>query len=385
MKKNIDSELKKGLILITFGISLYMLLEHIGFIFLIGKSILTIFSPFLLGIVIAFVLNVPMNLIEKRLEKNKKLTIKNKKIKRGISLIISVLMVILILFFVIALIIPDLGKTISSFVNQLPTMISDIEEKIKEVAVDHPNIGEWTAKIDLNPEGIKMQLEAWMKEFGSGILTTSLNLVVSFISGVTNLLIATIFAFYILAEKEKLASQFKIVLNAFIKEKHVRRFFEIMELANKTFSKFISGQCLDACVLGVLCFLGMTIFRFPYALSISVLVAFTALIPVFGAFIAMVIGALLISMTSFTNAFWFVVFFLCLQQIEGNLVYPRVVGNSVGLPAIWTMMAVTIGGSCFGIPGMLVSVPLSSILYALVRDYVKKKNNFAKLKEVSDN
>lgn len=382
--KNIDKELKRGLILISFGIILFVLLQNISIGINIIKSILTIFSPFILGLIIAFILNVPMNMIEKKLKQNKKLKIKNPKIRRAVSLIIAVIAVLFIIFFVVALIIPDLGKTISSFLNQIPEMIGEIEKMIHNLAESYPSLANWANKIDLNPDDIKNQLETWMKTASSGILTTSLNFVFSFISKMANFMIALIFAFYVLAEKDELASQFKVVLASFIKEKYVRSFFRITELANKTFSKFISGQCLDACILGTLCFIGMILFKFPYALSISVLVALTALIPVFGAFIAMIIGSLLISVISFQSAFWFIVFFLILQQIEGNLIYPKVVGNSVGLPAIWTMMAVTVGGSCFGILGMLISVPLSSILYALLKEYVKKQNSFAKLKEISN-
>lgn len=383
MKNKIEKDLKNGFILITFGIVLYILLNNISVVLNILKGVLVLFSPFLLGLVIAFVLNVPMSMIERKLDKSKKWKIKNPKLKRGISLSISVITVLLLIVFVVALIIPDLGKTVTSFLNQIPNVIAEVEKKTESISENHPLIQEWTDKIDLNPEGIKTQLESFLKSSGSGILTTSIGFIFSFISGMANFLIALIFAFYVLAEKEKLASQFKIVLKAFIKEKYVKEIFKITELMNKTFSKFISVQCLEACILGTLCFLGMLLFRFPYALSISVLVALTALIPVFGAFIAMVIGALLISVTSFSSAFWFVIFFLVLQQIEGNLIYPKVVGTYVGLPAIWTMMAVTIGGSCFGVIGMLISVPLSSILYALAKDYIMKKNSFAKLKESS--
>ena len=381
MKNKIDQELKNGMILVAFGIVLYIVLSHFSIVLQILKQILSIFSPFLLGLIFAFILNVPMNMIEKRLDKKKKGKVLNHSLKRGISLSISVVTVLLIFIFVVALIIPDLGKTVTSFANQLPTVITETEKQIENLSQDYPKIKEWTDKIDLNPEGLKIQLEGFLKNIGSGLLTTSVSFVFSVISGVANLIIAIIFAFYVLAEKEKLAIQFRTVLKAFIKEKYVKRFFKVTELANKTFSKFISGQCLEACILGGMFFIGMILLHFPYALSISVLVSITALIPIFGAFIAMVIGALLISVTSFSSAFWFIIFFLFLQQIEGNLIYPKVVGNSVGLPAIWTMMAVTVGGSCFGILGMLVSVPISSILYALLKDYINRKNSFVKLKE----
>lgn len=381
MKNKMDHELKSGMILIAYGIMLYVLLTHLTFVWNIIKGFITIFSPFLLGLVFAFILNVPMNMFEKRLEKNKRWKIQNLKLRRGISISVSILSVLLIILFVALLIIPDLGKTVNSFLNQLPSVITEVQERVTSFAHDYPAIEEWTNKINLNPEGIKTSLESFLKSSGSGIITTSISFVVTFITKVANVVIALIFAFYVLAEKEKLSRQFKKVLKAFIKERQVQKFFKVMELANKTFSNFISGQCLEACILGLLCFIGMMIFQFPFALSISVLVAFTALIPVFGAFIAMIVGALFISVTSFQSAFWFIVFFLVLQQIEGNLIYPKVVGNSVGLPAIWTMMAVTVGGSLFGILGMLISVPISSILYALLKDYINKKNSFAKLKE----
>ncbi|MCI8574879.1 MAG: AI-2E family transporter, partial [Bacilli bacterium] len=328
MKNKIDTELKRGIILITFGVCLYILLKNIAIVFGFLKTILTIFMPFILGLIIAFILNVPMSLIEKQLSKNKKIKIKNANLKRGFSLTLSVIMVLLILIFVIALIIPDLGKTMTSFVEELPNLITNVENSLNELASNNQIVKNALGKIDLNPETIKVQMDLLLKNAGSGILTTSLSVVVSLISGVANFVIALIFAFYVLAEKEKLSSQFRIVLSSFIKEKYVRRFFQITSIANKTFSKFISGQCLEACILGLLCFIGMTIFQFPYALSISVLVALTALIPVFGAFIAMIIGTILISMTNFSMALWFIVFFLILQQIEGNLIYPKVVGNS---------------------------------------------------------
>lgn len=377
MKPKMNQELLNGLVLVAFGIGLYAVLSHLSLFLMIFIKILSIFSPFLIGLGIAFILNVPMNMIEKKLK------LKNQHFKRGISLTTAILAVLCILFFVVALIIPDLGKTITSFVNEIPNMITNLENEMEELATNYPAIEKWSSKIDLNPEKIKSQFESWLEVFGTGILTTSFNVVVSIISGLANFIIAFIFAIYVLAEKEKLSKQFKILLRAFMKEKYVQSFFKITALANRTFSKFISGQCLEACILGMLCFIGMQFFKFPYALSISVLVALTALIPVFGAFIAMIIGFILISITSFSSAIWFLIFFLILQQLEGNLIYPRVVGNSVGLPAIWTMMAVTIGGSCFGILGMLISVPLSSILYALLKEYIQKKNQQKLIKKIS--
>lgn len=369
-----DDNLKKGFILVAFGIILYMLFDHFDVVLNVLKSILAISFPFILGLIIAFILNVPVTMIEKRLDKNKKINLKSKKIRRPLSVTLSILSVVLILVFVVLLVIPDVGKTLSSFINNVPTMITDVEHQIENASTNYRGINEWFSKIDINPDSLKTQITNWVTVAGKGILSSSFNFMVGFISTIANFVIGFIFAIYILMEKEKLGAQFKHLLSSFISKKKIDRFFEIGELAHKTFSKFISGQCLEACILGFLFFIGMTILGFPYALSISALVTVTALIPIFGAFIAMFIGALLIAMTGLTDAFWFIIFFLILQQIEGNLIYPRVVGSSVGLPAIWTMMAVTVGGSCFGIWGMLISVPLSSVLYALLKDFVKKRN-----------
>lgn len=197
MKNKIDIELKRGLILITFGICLFIMLENISVVITLIKTILSIFAPFLLGLIIAFILNVPMSLIEKRLDKNKKIKIKNANLKRGFSLSLSILMVLLILFFVVALIIPDLGKTVTSFIEQVPTMIMNVEDSLKEISINHPTVKNWLEKIDLNPEMIKMQIESLLKTTGSGILTTSFTFVVSLISGIANFAIALIFAFYV--------------------------------------------------------------------------------------------------------------------------------------------------------------------------------------------
>ncbi len=372
MKEKLNNkELKNGLILVAFGILFYMLLSNLNVVLKMIKEVITLFSPFLIGLMIAFVLNVPMSMIEKWLEKRKK--IKRKGLRRMISLSLSILMVLAIILIVVALIIPDLGKTITSFVSHIPILIKDVEQSLQNLAKNNQTLQNWLQKIDFRPEAIQSQLEIWLKSAGTGILTNSLNFVFSLFSILSTGFIAFVFACYVLAEKEKLAMQFKMVLQSFLKENTVKNFFRVTALANTTFSKFISGQCLDALILGLLMFIGMVLFSFPYALSISVLISLTALIPVFGAFIAMFVGALLISSVSIEQAIYFIIYFLIIQQIEGNFIYPKVVGSSVGLPAIWTIMAVTIGGSCFGIFGMLISVPVSSILYALAKEWIKKR------------
>ena len=189
------------------------------------------------------------------------------------------------------------------------------------------------------------------------------------------MILALVFALYILGQKERLSEQLKRVITAYLPEEKADRMFYIGELSNRVFSNFVSGQLTEATLLGLLCFLGMTIFRMPYASMVAILVGFTALIPLFGAFIGTGIGAFLILMVSPIKAFWFIVFIIVLQQIEGNFIYPKVVGSSVGLPSIWVFSAITLGSRMFGVPGMLISVPLCSVLYCLFREAVRKRIN----------
>ena len=191
--------------------------------------------------------------------------------------------------------------------------------------------------------------------------------------GVSTFVIGLIFSFYVLLQKERLARQGRQVLYALFPESWADKALEVLRLSNRTFSSFLSGQCVEAVILGALFVAAMTIFRMPYALLVGVLIALTALIPVVGAFIGCVVGALLIAVTNPWQAVGFIVLFLILQQIEGNLIYPHVVGNSVGLPSIWVLAAVTLGGKLMGIAGMLFFIPLCSVLYALFRGYVKAR------------
>ena len=185
----------------------------------------------------------------------------------------------------------------------------------------------------------------------------NLGVATSVIGGITTTALGLIFSVYILAQKEKLGMQAKKIVYAYLPTKWVNRVLKVFHISNKTFSGFISGQCTEAVVFGCFCYLGMVLFRFPYALSISVLIGFLTLIPIVGAFLGTALGAILIMVTSPLRAVWFVVLIIVLQQIDGNLIYPRIVGNSVGLPGIWVMMAVTVGGSLMGILGMLVLCP----------------------------
>ena len=216
-----------------------------------------------------------------------------------------------------------------------------------------------------------------LQKYGQNLAGTLVNSTVIVATNVAHavitLILGIVFAINILAEKEKLKSQVKRVLYAYLPQKPTDKFVKVCNLTNHAFSNFIVGQCTEACILGTLCFIGMCIFRFPYALLISVLVAFMALIPIFGSFLSVSIGALLILVVSPIQAFWFVVFFIVLQQVEGNFIFPRVVGSKIGLPALWVLAAITIGGNVFGLVGMIVNIPICSVLYTILREDVKKR------------
>ena len=214
---------------------------------------------------------------------------------------------------------------------------------------------------------------AFFQNGAGNVLNSTMSAIGSIVSGVATFVIAFVFACYVLLQKEKLSVQVRKVMYAFLPEKKVEWCLEVCSLAAKSFSSFLTGQCVEALILGMMFFIAMSIFSMPYALLVGVLIAFTALIPIFGAFIGCIVGAFLILMVAPVKALIFVIMFLVLQQIEGNLIYPKVVGSSVGLPSIWVLAAVTIGGSLMGVVGMLIFIPITSVVYTLFRASVYKK------------
>ena len=227
--------------------------------------------------------------------------------------------------------------------------------------------------MEFNWDSIIQTAIDFLKNGAGSVLTSTFSVARTVINYLVNFFIGFVFACYILLQKEKLSRQIKKVLYAFLPEKAVQKTLDVASLSYRTFSNFVTGQCLEAVILGTMFFVVMSIFQFPYALLIGVVIAFTALIPIFGAFIGCVIGAFLILVVNPMKALMFIILFLVLQQIEGNLIYPHVVGGSVGLPSIWVLLAVTVGGSLMGVLGMLIFIPLFSVLYALFREFVYKR------------
>ena len=353
-------ENKKDMIkFIIFAVVLIFAFIHIKEIWNFLGFILKLIMPFILGIVIAFVLNILINLIEKKLLNKAKM---NEKSKRTISLLLSLAIVFTFIVVLLLLIIPQLKNTVELFVDNMPVY----EENVKELL----------DKFNIDPE-VVTEIEESVKNFGSvaidfiknnseHVLEVTLGVASNVISVVVNTVIAFVFAIYLLVQKEKLLSQLNKVLKAYLPLNKVSKIRDIARLSNRICANFVSGQCLEAVIIGILCFIGMLILGIPYAATISVLIGVTALIPVYGAFIGTIVGAFLIFMVSPIKALIFVAFIIILQQFEGNLIYPKVVGKSVGLPGIWVFVAVTIGASLAGIVGMLISVPVVSILYSIL-------------------
>lgn len=360
--------MKKILLLCFLVILMFVAIENIGALFVILGKFIDLIFPFILGGCIAFVFNVPLKKIEGALFKNKP----DFKGKRAISYILSLLIVLVVIGLATFVIVPELIDTIKQLTEQLPGFIKQIQNFFTDFTNKNPEIASFTKDIDLDYEGIYKKAISILTG-ASGVLSSTVGVVSSIVSGFATFFIAFAFSIYILFRKEELTRQFKKVLYATFSEKIVAKFINICELSNRTFSSFITGQCLEACILGLMFFVTMSIFGMPYAVLISVLIALTALIPIFGAFIGCAVGALLILMQSPKQALIFVIMFLVLQQIEGNLIYPHVVGGSVGLPSIWVLVAITIGGDLMGVAGMLIFIPLCSVLYSLFRDFINGK------------
>ena len=352
-----------------------LLFEWIGIAF-------RIILPFILGGGIAFILNIPMSFLEEKIFKNRHLKDKKiaQKLARPVCLVLTLAIVIGVVVLVMFVVIPELTNTVLSLGKTIQTFIPDAQRFLEELFTDNKNeeIQAWIENLNLNAGQLTDSIMSFFQNGAGNVLNSTMSAIGSIVSGVTTFVIAFVFSCYVLLQKEKLSVQVKKVIYAFFSDKRAEWMFEVGSLASKAFSSFFTGQCVEALILGCMFFIVMSILSMPYTLLISVLIAFTALIPIFGAFIGCFVGAFLILMVDPMQMLIFVVTFLILQQIEGNLIYPKVVGSSVGLPSIWVLAAVTIGGSLMGIVGMLIFIPIVSVVYTLFRasvyKHLQKKN-----------
>ena len=334
-----------------------------------------IILPFIMGGGIAFILNIPMSFLEEKLFQNKHLKDKKiaKKLARPVCLILTLAIVIGVVVLVMFVVIPELTRTFLSLGKTIQTFIPEAQRFLEDMFTDNKEIPAWLSNLNLDVGKLTDSIMSFFQNGAGNVLNSTMSAIGSIVSGMTTFVIAFVFSCYVLLQKEKLNMQVKKVLYAYFSEKRVEWMFEVGSLASKAFSSFFTGQCVEALILGGMFFIVMSILNMPYTLLVSVLIAFTALIPIFGAFIGCFVGAFLILMVDPMQMIAFVVTFLILQQIEGNLIYPKVVGSSVGLPSIWVLAAVTIGGSLMGIVGMLIFIPIVSVIYTLFRASVYKR------------
>lgn len=336
------------------------------------KTIGSMLSPFTAGAALAFVLNVPMRAFEKLLK-----GVKKDGLRRGLAILLTVLAVLVILAGVFWLLIPQLVATCESLIESFPTFYNEVVASLTLFLSNHPELQEmlyeYTDFASIDWTAILEKIISFLSGSMSSIADYAVSAVVSFSTGIFNAILSIAFCLYALARKEILARQGRRILYSFLPEKFCDETIRILRMSNATFSRFISGQCLEALILGALFAITMPIFGMPYVVLISVIISVTALVPIVGAFVGCAIGAFFIMTQDFMMAVWFVVLFLVLQQIEGNLIYPKVVGSSIGLPGMWVLVAVGIGGDLMGVMGMLIMIPLASVLYALAREITNKR------------
>lgn len=375
MKRFMDKYVIRGITIGAVLILIYLALNNITGILGTISYLAGLIMPFIVGGVIAFIFNVPMKAIEKNIKKlvDKKCKKQHNKLVRVLAYFLTLIIIISVIAGVLLIVVPELVNTIADLISQVPVAFNKLLAWLQTMLASYPEYEEKLNSISINWDSVLANMMNFLSIGTKGIINGGIGAISGLFSGITNFFIGFVFSVYVLFQKEKLASQCKKLLYVMVSERRADQIVEILRLTNTTFSNFLSGQCLEACILGALFVITLSILRMPYALLIGIIIGVTALVPIVGAFIGCAVGVVLIMMTSPLKALIFIAIFLILQQIEGNLIYPHVVGNSVGLPGMWVLVAVTIGGNLFGIMGMLTFIPISSVCYALLRTFVNNK------------
>ena len=373
MELKIDKKFSRGFVIAVFSLIIgYMLLRETDRVRMIWNFLKGIFSPFILGALLAFILNVPMRFFENKLSK-----LKNEKVRRITAICLMLLSIAVVIAAVLLLLVPQIEDTVKNLINQLPDFFLGVTKRVNQFMEEHPQIrdllgleqghvgDEWKAVVETVMNALETSI--------SSILGGAVDLVGSLATGIINAVFSIIFAFYCLARKETLARQGRKLLYSLLKEKYADEVVRILRMTNSTFSNFITGQSLEAVILGLLFVPAMAIFRMPYIPLICVVIAITALVPLVGAFAGCILGAFFILVNDPMQAVVFVIMFLVIQQFEGNVIYPKVVGESIGLPGMWVLLAVAVGGGLMGVMGMLLMVPFASVIYTLLREFTNKR------------
>lgn len=388
MDKN-KIDFKRVVFIVLLAVFFNWMINNFSVVGTFLETIVGILSPFILGGVLAFIFNIPMTFFEKKIFKvdNKNKKSKNKKdekIKvnkgvRGLSLILAIATICIIISLIITLIVPELVNVVNILIENIPYYVSELGNVLKTHSseIDFEKL---TKDLNVNLGEIKNQLLNKIPI----LLSSSVSLISGIFGGITTFIIAIVFSIYILTDKENIGEALRQTLYAYMKKENVEKILNVGNVSSNTFKNFFTVQCLESIILGSLCIIGMCILKIPYAVPVGVLVGVTALIPVVGAFIGCIIGAILIVAVNPLKVVTFIVFFLILQQIEGNVIYPKVVGNSIGLPGMLVLVAVSVGGELGGIIGMLIGVPVLTVIYTLIKKDVTNKNENSKVKEIKE-
>ncbi len=366
-------------ILAAFVVVLAVALTHLSAIGSGIKSLGNIFLPFFLGVAIALFFNVPMRFFEKKVFKGitgEPGTKKGKRariLRRTISYLITLAIFIAIITLIIRVVAPEIADTVSMLSTQIPLAMEEIGKLSAQINADAPYLEGWLASAGFDWNSLSEKLMGLVGDLPTKIITYGTSFVSSVASFIFNAIIAFAFSIYMLMQKETLKKQFGMAARAIFPEEIAREGIRIVRLSYKTFANFLTGQCLEACILGVICFAGMNILQLPLTVMASVIVGVCSLIPIFGAFIGCAIGMALIAIVNPIQALIFLALIIVIQQLEGNLIYPHVVGAAIGLPSLWVLLAVTVGAKMFGIVGMIIFIPLCSVLYTLFREFVYKR------------
>ncbi len=365
------NKLKGYIILITYAILLYLAVSNISDVIAFLGNILAVLSPFILGIVFAYILNILMSLFERKLycklDQSKKSFVR--KLKRPLSILTTFVVVFAFITAISLFVVPQLSQSISTLTSNMNGYLESLQKFINDTMIKYNLTGELWSSININWNEIVAKTSDVLRVALPQILIFTLGLT----NGIINFIMGLIISIYLLATKEKMIKILKKLTYAFTSKNTSARLIDTSVQTNKAFQNFISGQLTEALIIGVLVFIGMLIFKFPYALLCSVIIAVTSVIPIFGAWIGAIPSAFIILMAQPPKAIWFILFIVILQQLEGNLIYPRVVGNSIGLDGLWVLFAIVVGGSLFGLTGVLLGIPAFAVLYAIIRRITYRK------------
>ncbi len=375
-------ETKSLLKIAGIGFALYLCIHYWPSAAIIIKTAFAAVLPLLIGAAVAYPLDILTSFFERHLlsKSENKIIVRT---RRGLSVALALLSLVSIVALIIALVVPQLTKCIKMLIDEIPDALTFVVAQLDKFEFVPDDIIGFLSGIDWQSK-ITSIISTVTSGVGS-VMNVVISTVSTVVSGVTTTVLAVIFAIYVLLSKDKLVNQLKTLIRHYLPEKISEKVYYISSVANDSFHKFIVAQCTEAVILGVLCTLGMFILRLPYAAMIGAVTVVTAFIPVVGALLGGAVGAFLILMESPVKALIFIIFIVLLQQIEGDLIYPKVVGNSMGLPSIWVLAAVTVGAGMFGVLGMLLSVPAASTVYRLIKNDVARKDELAKVAEKQEN